>query len=96
MEVALPRQKIQTCHDMEPRSFVLGEQHRIPFFKTGPLAWNGIFAWWVPLCVYFCWFVVMVVLLLRAISDDERTQAQTNIADWLTGDKPELASPNLS
>jgi hypothetical protein len=47
----------------------------IPFFKDGPLAWNGLFAWWVPLCVYFSWFVVMVVLLLRAIADDEREQA---------------------
>ena len=46
----------------------------IPFFKTGPLAWNGVFAWWIPLSVYFCWFVVMVVLLLRAIGDDEREE----------------------
>jgi hypothetical protein len=41
-------------------------------FKTGPLAWNGVFAWWIPLSAYFVWFVVMVVLLLRAIGDDER------------------------
>jgi hypothetical protein len=61
----------------------------IPFFKTGPLAWNGIFAWWVPLCVYFCWFVVMVVLLLRAIGADERAQAQAGVNDWLTGNKSE-------
>jgi hypothetical protein len=47
----------------------------IPFFKDGPLAWNGIFAWWVPLCIYFSWFVVTVVLLLRAIAGDERAQA---------------------
>lgn len=68
----------------------------IPFFKTGPLAWNGIFAWWVPLCVYFCWFVVMVVLLLRAIGDDERAQEHAGVNDWLTGNRSELASPNLS
>jgi hypothetical protein len=46
----------------------------IPFFKGGPLAWNGLFAWWIPLCVYFSWFVITVVLLLRAIRDDEREQ----------------------
>jgi hypothetical protein len=57
----------------------------IPFFKDGPLAWNGLFAWWVPLCVYFSWFVVMVVLLLRAIADDEREQALRTRDDWLTG-----------
>jgi hypothetical protein len=68
----------------------------IPFFKTGPLAWNGIFAWWVPLCVYFCWFVLMVVLLLRAIGDDERAQEQAGINDWLTGNRSELTSPNMS
>jgi hypothetical protein len=52
----------------------------IPFFKTGPLAWNGVFSWWVPLCVYFCWFVVMIVLLLRAIGDDEREQRASESA----------------
>ncbi|BBY80199.1 hypothetical protein H7I53_15630 [Mycolicibacterium pulveris] len=46
----------------------------IPFFKDGPMAWNGVFAWWIPLLVYFSWFTVMVVLLLRAIADDERQQ----------------------
>jgi hypothetical protein len=50
----------------------------IPFFKGGPLAWNGLFAWWIPLCVYFSWFVITVVLLLRAINDDERQQALDN------------------
>lgn len=47
----------------------------IPFFKGGPLAWNGVFAFWIPLCVYFSWFVITVVLLLRAIKVDEREQA---------------------
>lgn len=49
----------------------------IPFVKTGPIAWNGIFAWWIPLSVYFVWFVVTVVLLLRAIADDEREQERS-------------------
>jgi hypothetical protein len=53
----------------------------IVFFKTGPLAWNGIFAWWIPLSVYFVWFVVMVALLLRAISDDERQQRAAQATD---------------
>ena len=37
----------------------------------------------------------MVVLLLRAIGDDERAQEQAGINDRLTGTKSELASPNL-
>jgi hypothetical protein len=56
----------------------------IPFFKTGPLAWNGVFAWWIPLCVYFSWFVVTAILLLRAIGDDEREEAQTSPTVELT------------
>jgi hypothetical protein len=64
----------------------------IPFFKGGPLAWNGVFAWWIPLCVYFSWFVVMVVLLLRAIRDDERAQALPAADDLLADSESRLTS----
>ncbi len=47
----------------------------IVFFKSGPLAWNGVFAWWIPLTIFFSWFTVMTVLLLRAIRDDHRAEA---------------------
>jgi len=46
----------------------------IVFFKQGLFAWNGLLAWWIPLSLFAIWFVVMVVLLLRAIADDEREQ----------------------
>ncbi|HEY1969328.1 MAG TPA: hypothetical protein VGH89_15360 [Pseudonocardia sp.] len=36
------------------------------FFKMGPLAWNGLFAFWVPACVYFTWFTVMARQVTRA------------------------------
>jgi len=39
----------------------------IYLFKTGPLAWNGIFAFWIPLPVFFTWIVVTGVMLLKAI-----------------------------
>jgi hypothetical protein len=68
----------------------------IPFFKDGLLAWNGLFAWWIPLCVYFSWFVVMVVLLLRAIADDERQQAAHAGDDWVTGSGAELTKQPVS
>lgn len=37
------------------------------FFKHGPLAWNGLLAFWVPACAYFAWFVVMATALTRAV-----------------------------
>ena len=42
------------------------------FFKTGPLAWNGVFVWWVPVCAFLLWFVPNFVYLLRAIDRDDR------------------------
>jgi hypothetical protein len=36
-------------------------------FKHGPLAWNGVLAFWVPACTYFTWFTVMAIQVVRAI-----------------------------
>lgn len=59
----------------------------IVFFKSGPFAWNGVLAWWIPLSMFFLWFTVMTVLLLRAIRDDEREQALTTTNDWPTASR---------
>jgi hypothetical protein len=40
-------------------------------FHDGPFAWNGLFAFWIPLVLFTAWFVVMTVVLLRAISGQE-------------------------
>lgn len=40
----------------------------IPLFKSGPLAWNGIIAFWIPAAVYTVWMCLLTWLLLRAIS----------------------------
>jgi hypothetical protein len=37
------------------------------FFKTGPFAWNGILAFWIPLTVFTLWFIVMFTVLRKAI-----------------------------
>jgi hypothetical protein len=38
-----------------------------PFFKTGPFAWGGLFAFWLPAAEFFGWFVVMFFLLRTAM-----------------------------
>ena len=43
-----------------------------PFFKTGPFAWNGLFAFWIPALVFFLWNFVMAFELIKAINRLER------------------------
>ena len=43
----------------------------IVFFKHGPVAWNGLIGFFLPLAAFAAWITVMVVILLRAI-DSER------------------------
>jgi hypothetical protein len=38
------------------------------FFKTGPLAWNGLLAMYVPVITYFIWLSVMSFFTIRAAS----------------------------
>ena len=44
----------------------------IAFFKTGPFAYNGILAVYIPLAIFFAWMLIMTWLLLRAVSTEER------------------------
>ena len=48
----------------------------LTFFKTGPFAWDGLFVWWVPVAVFFTWYLAMFYLLLGAI----KRQAQSEPA----------------
>jgi hypothetical protein len=38
----------------------------VVFVHSGPLAWNGILAWWVLCVSFFVWMVAMTWLMLRA------------------------------
>lgn len=40
------------------------------FFKTGPFAWDGLIAFWVPLVATVSWFAVMFVFIRAAIRRD--------------------------
>ncbi len=39
----------------------------VTFFKTGPFAWNGLLAFWLPIVAFVLWFFVMFAVLLAAI-----------------------------
>jgi hypothetical protein len=50
----------------------------IPFFKTGPMAWDGILAFWIPVAVFVAWFVVMFWVMRQAVMRrPEQTAAAT-------------------
>jgi hypothetical protein len=50
-----------------PASFVV-------FFHTGPLAWNGVLAWWLVLVDFFAWMCVMAYALSHAIAQQAREE----------------------
>ena len=55
----------------------------LPFFKTGPLAWNGMFVFWIPASVFIIQFICNTTLLLTAIRSEEA--AGRTAADLATG-----------
>jgi hypothetical protein len=50
---------------MAPASFM-------GLFKTGPLAYNGVLAFWVVAVDFFVWMVVMSVVMMQVIGRDEQ------------------------
>lgn len=49
--------------------FELGAIAFLP--KTGPFAWNGLFVFWFPFCIFGAWISVMSWSLLKAIKHQE-------------------------
>ena len=46
----------------------------IPFFKSGPFAWNGLVGFWIPATVFGLWMAVMWWMTLKAIATDDGTE----------------------
>ena len=54
----------------------------IVFFKTGPLDWRGLIAWWMLLVAFAIWTTVLVYSLLRhAIPNQEREAALAAVSE---------------
>jgi hypothetical protein len=49
----------------------------LPFFKTGPFDWRGIFVFWIPAIVFVIQFIANTTMLLRAIRGEEQEARQT-------------------
>jgi hypothetical protein len=62
-------------------------------FKTGPLAWNGLLGFWVPVSFYFVWVIGTTIMTARAIRNDDESQPNNGaIIERLAALEAELAS----
>jgi hypothetical protein len=48
-------------------------------FKTGPIAWNGAFSFYVAMVAFLSWYLVNSAAMVKAIKAQEREQAQTPV-----------------
>lgn len=58
------------------------------FFKSGPLAWNGIISWYMVLVVFCVWFVVNTVVVLKALNLQAAGDAPADRGASVTGGSP--------
>lgn len=49
--------------------FELGAFAFLP--RTGPFAWNGLFVFWFPFCIFGIWQTITLVVMLKAIRRQE-------------------------
>lgn len=42
----------------------------IPFFKTGPFAWNGILTFYIPATVFALWYIIMQLAVFKALKTE--------------------------
>jgi hypothetical protein len=47
----------------------------VALFHTGPFAWNGLIALWIPATFYFLWFACMTVCTLKAVRKPDEVLA---------------------
>jgi hypothetical protein len=50
----------------------------LPFFKTGPLAWNGLVVFWIPAVAFGIQLIANAVMLLNAIRQEKDQASGTS------------------
>lgn len=50
----------------------------IPMFKTGPVAWDGVLSFWIPVFVFVAWFFVMFWTMRGAILRSDAVSVETS------------------
>jgi hypothetical protein len=50
----------------------------LAFFQTGPFAWDGALAFYLPAIAFFVWLLIMTVLAIKAINRQGATPALDN------------------
>jgi hypothetical protein len=43
-------------------------------FNDGPLAWNGVFAFWIPLVAFSVWMIAVTVVMLQSIGAQQAAE----------------------
>ncbi|WIA55325.1 hypothetical protein N6H05_20170 [Sphingobium sp. WTD-1] len=43
--------------------------------RTGPFAWNGLLTYWIPFTIFGVWMTMTLIVLLRAIGQQEAARA---------------------
>ncbi len=51
------------------------------FLKTGPIAWNNLFTWWIPAVAFGIWVPTMTVLIRRDIRRQSAEIAKASTVD---------------
>jgi hypothetical protein len=49
----------------------------VMIFNDGPLAWNGVFAFWIPFVAFFVWMIAVTVVLIQSIKADQAAEPVT-------------------
>jgi len=62
-------------------------------FKTGPLAWNGLVGFWIPVTFYFIWVIGTTIMTGRAIKNDNESEpGRGPIADRVAALEAEIVA----